>query len=106
MILVITTVSDADAAEALATRLVEKKLAACVQIMPEMRSIYAWQGKIFNEFERLLLIKTVSEKYSELEEFIRANHAYETPEIVAFNAENVSKTYETWLVDYLTKDFV
>lgn len=101
MLIVLTTMPDAAAAEALATKIVEAKLAACVQILPEMRSIYAWQGIIHNEPEHLLLIKTLPENYPALETFIKSNHPYETPEITAISANKISETYLAWMKEYL-----
>jgi periplasmic divalent cation tolerance protein len=101
MLIVLTTVSDEPQAEKLATAIVELRLAACVQILPRMTSVYVWQGNIEREGEHLLLIKTLAEKYDELEAFIKANHAYETPEIVAIDAERVEQNYAGWLKDHL-----
>jgi len=71
MLIVLTTMPDTATAETLAEKIVEAKLAACVQILPEMRSVYFWQGKIHHEPEHLLLIKTLSENYPALEAFIK-----------------------------------
>ena len=101
MLIVLTTVSDEQQAEKLARAVVEKRLAACVQILPRLISVYVWEGKIERENEHLLLIKTLSEKYDELEAFFKANHSYETPEIVAIPAEHVEQNYASWLENYL-----
>ena len=84
-----------------ADRIDEAKLAACVQILPRMRSVYYWEGEINNEAEHLLLIKTLDEKFAELETFIIANHSYDVPEIVAISAEKVSEGYLLWVAEYL-----
>ena len=101
MLIVLTTTSSTEEAESLATGLVESRLAACVQIMPKMTSVYAWEGKVLSESEHLLLIKTLAEKFDELQEFIQRNHSYEVPEIVALAAEQVSESYLNWLNDYV-----
>lgn len=95
MLIVFTTTSTADA-EQLAEAIVDTKLAACVQIIPSIKSIYVWQGELQKEEESLLLIKTLPEKYAELESFIKANHSYDVPEIVAVEAERVSGDYFAW----------
>lgn len=97
MIIVMTTVSTASDGEALAEAVVNAKLATCVQILPPMTSVYLWEGRLQKESEHLLLIKTVPEKWDELEAFITANHSYDVPEIVAIDAEKVSGPYRDWM---------
>ena len=101
MLIVLTTTPTSEEAESLANGLVESRLAACVQILPKMTSVYEWQGKIEKADEHLLLIKTLPEKYEVVEKFILDHHSYETPEIVAIDAEKVSSGYLKWLTDYL-----
>jgi len=96
LIVLVTTPNEAEA-ESLAARIVEAKLAACVQILPRMTSVYVWEGKLQKDAEHLLLIKTLPDKYDELEAFIIANHSYDVPEIVAIDAERVSGPYLAWL---------
>jgi periplasmic divalent cation tolerance protein len=97
MLVVMTTVGNAGEGESLARLIVESKLAACVQILPQMTSVYFWDGKIQSEPEHLLLIKTLEDKFEELSEFIKQNHSYEVPEIVAVNAESASEDYSKWI---------
>lgn len=97
MLIVFTTTSDLNEAERLAQSIVEIKLAACVQILPRMTSVYLWEGKIQTEPEHLLLIKTLEEKFDELSEFIKEHHSYDVPEIVAIEAEKVSEEYLLWM---------
>ncbi|MEP6787559.1 MAG: divalent-cation tolerance protein CutA [Acidobacteriota bacterium] len=97
MLIVLTTIADQAAGEALAVKIVEAKLAACVQIMPQMTSVYIWERRLQKEGEHMLLIKTLPEKYGELEAFITANHSYDVPEIVAIDAANVSDPYLSWM---------
>jgi periplasmic divalent cation tolerance protein len=96
LIVLVTTPNEAEA-ESLAARIVEARLAACVQILPRMTSVYVWEGKLQKDAEHLLLIKTLPDKYDELEAFIIANHSYDVPEIVAIDAERVSGPYLAWL---------
>jgi periplasmic divalent cation tolerance protein len=99
-----TTVENAGEAESLARLIVEAKLAACVQILPRMTSVYFWEGKLHAESEHLLLIKTLEEKFDELSGFIKQNHSYEVPEIVAVNAERVSEDYLNWIRDVTSQN--
>lgn len=101
MLIVFTTAPNPEEAENLAKKIVETKLAACVQVLPRMKSFYFWEGEIQNDSEHLLLIKTLEEKYPALEKFIKANHSYDVPETVALASEKVSNEYLGWLRDYL-----
>ena len=101
MIIVLTTTPNLEEAESLAQKIVEAKLAACVQVLPQIVSFYYWENKLQKDSEYLLLIKTLSERYSEVEKFIQANHTYQTPEIVALSAEKVSEHYQNWMNNYL-----
>ena len=83
-IVVFMTAANSEEAGRLADMLLSKRLAACVQILPEMESVFRWQGKIERQREILLIAKTVSSKFAELEREVVALHSYETPEIVAF----------------------
>lgn len=102
MLVVITTVPKKEEGEMLAKKLVEEKLAACVQVLPEMKSFYFWQEQIQEDSEHLLLIKTLPEKYHLLEKFIKENHSYTVPEIIAIPSEKVSDSYLRWAIDYLS----
>lgn len=101
MLIVLTTTPNADEAEALAHKIVAEKLAACVQILPQMKSVYYWEGEVKKAPEHLLLIKTLGGKFAELEKFILAHHSYDVPEIVAIQEEQVSKDYLNWIKDYV-----
>src|SRR5215218_6172408 len=99
MLVVLTTTPDAEEAERLARIIVTDKLAACVQILSKMTSVYFWEGRVNSEQEHLLLIKTLEEKFDALSEFIQKNHSYDVPEIIAINAEKVSEGYLNWVSD-------
>jgi len=98
-LVVLTTVESVEDGECLANLLVERELAACVQILPPMKSVYRWEGKIEHSREVLLLIKTTSVVYNALEEAIRQNHPYQTPEIVALQIAVGSKKYLDWVAN-------
>lgn len=102
MLVVLTTTSTFEEADTLAGKIVESRLAACVQILPQMTSVYVWEGKTQRESESLLLIKTLPEKWDELSEFISANHTYDVPEIVAIRSEEVSEPYRKWITEILS----
>ncbi|MCA1625671.1 MAG: divalent-cation tolerance protein CutA, partial [Acidobacteria bacterium] len=76
MLVVLTTTPNIEEAENLARKIIEEKLAACVQVLPPMKSFYFWENTVQSESEHLLLIKTIEEKFKELENLIRANHSY------------------------------
>jgi len=97
MLVVLTTVPNMNDGETLAESIVTAKLAACVQILPPMTSVYVWDGSLQRESEHLLLIKTLPEKWDELVAFITENHSYDVPEIVAINAAKASEPYLDWL---------
>ena len=96
-VVVLITAGSRDEAARLAEMLVEARLAACVQIMPEIESVYRWQGAVQREPEVLLLAKTLRGKFVELEREVRALHSYETPEIIALPVVAASLPYMEWL---------
>ena len=100
-IVVLTTVSNDEEAETLARKIVEAKLAACVQILPPMKSVYFWENVVQVDSEHLLLIKTLTEKFDELKSFIHKNHSYDTPEIIALEMSAVAGNYLDWMKSYL-----
>lgn len=94
--LVVTTCANTREAELLAKDLVERKLAACVQ-MHTINSVYRWQDKVEQESEVQLMIKTTSRTYPRLEEWIKDHHSYDVPEIIALPIEAGSKEYLRWI---------
>lgn len=84
-------------ASRLAEMLVASRLAACVQILPQIESVYHWQGAIHRDEESLLLVKTVRANFAALEREVRALHSYETPEIIALPVIKGSSPYLDWL---------
>jgi len=100
-IVVFLTAANGEEATRLADLLIGAHLAACVQILPEMESVYRWQGKIERQSEILLIAKTNAAKFAELEREVRALHSYETPEIVAVPIVAGSTPYLEWLTNSL-----
>jgi periplasmic divalent cation tolerance protein len=96
-IVVLMTAANGEEAARLADLLIGAHLAACVQILPEMESVYRWQGKIERQSEVLLLAKTVLSKFEDLEREVRALHSYDTPEIIALPVVAGSSPYLEWL---------
>ena len=96
-LLVLTNLPDRSAAEKLAGVLVDKRVAACVNILAPCRSVYRWKNDIQQEEEHPMLIKTTAERYPALEAAIRAAHPYELPEIIAVPIERGLPAYLDWL---------
>ncbi|MCC6329407.1 MAG: divalent-cation tolerance protein CutA [Acidobacteria bacterium] len=103
MIVVLITTPDRALASTLASGLVEQRLAACVQILPQMTSVYYWEGEVQRDEEHLLLIKTREDKFTEIEDFIKQNHTYDVPEIVSLRPVRVSDDYRNWLENCLNR---
>ncbi len=93
---VMTTFSDKSAAQKMATMLVASKLAACVQI-DTTDSVYLWDGAVCQEREYRLMIKSSSDLYTVIEDFIMKHHTYELPEIIALPIEEGSVAYFKWI---------
>jgi periplasmic divalent cation tolerance protein len=84
---------DAEVATECATRLVQQRLAACANLLPFCQSIYRWNGAVQTATETVVLFKTTSARYRDLETAIRLTHPYEVPEIVAIRADEASAAY-------------
>lgn len=95
--LVMTTCADADEAGSLASALVEQHLAACVNTVSQVTSTYRWQGRIEQDHECLLIIKTTADRFAALDEAIRARSSYDVPEVVAVPIAAGSAQYLDWL---------
>ena len=96
-LLVITNVPDRATADKLADLLLERKLAACVNILAPCRSVYRWKGALQHDEEHPMLIKTTQERYPALEQALRAGHPYELPEIIAVPIERGLPAYLEWV---------
>jgi periplasmic divalent cation tolerance protein len=96
-IAVFITAPNREEASRLAEILVSERLAACVQILPDIESVYRWKEKTERQQEVLIIVKTTDEKFEALERAVREIHSYETPEIVALPIIAGTKTYLEWL---------
>ena len=97
LLVVITTLPSIEAATALAKALVESHLAACVQMNEGIYSVYRWEGKICEDQEILLSVKTMSHQWEEICAFIKESHPYDLPEIMAFSPEQYDQQYGQWV---------
>ncbi|HEY0721542.1 MAG TPA: divalent-cation tolerance protein CutA [Gammaproteobacteria bacterium] len=95
--IVLTTCPDQESADALAVQLVESRLAACVNIVPGIRSVYRWKGEVLKETELLLVIKSSSTCFESLKEAILARHPYELPEVIAVAVNAGHLPYLAWI---------
>ena len=98
-LLVLTTAGSEMEAQKIAQALVERKLAACVNIVPRIQSIYRWQNKVERAVEYLLLIKTVQAREEQVRAAIRELHSYELPECISILIDGGSMEYLKWLSD-------
>ena len=96
-ITVLCTTKDKAEAEAIAKQLVSFKLAACVNIIDGIQSVYTWEEKLCHEQEALMIIKTTKPLFDDLEKAIQTHHSYDNPEIIALPIEKGSKPYLDWI---------
>ncbi|MBI3978930.1 MAG: divalent-cation tolerance protein CutA [Chloroflexi bacterium] len=99
LVQVVTTTPDVETAEALADLLVERRLAACVQILGPIRSVYRWRGRTERTREWLCLIKSERRLFPAIEQVIKQHHPYEVPEIVALPAAAAARAYHDWVAE-------
>ncbi len=98
VIQVVSSTPTAEDAERIGQQLIEQRLAACVQVVGPIRSIYRWEGKVETANEWLCLVKTRRELFNEVEQAIRSLHPYEVPEILALPIACASGAYVDWLL--------
>ncbi len=96
-IIVFCTVPSTEIADIIASKLVKNKLAACCNILPGMKSVYRWKGKIESSNEVLLLIKSTENNFKRLESEVRILHPYEVPEIISVTIQNGLPEYVEWI---------
>jgi len=96
-LIVLVTTANAEEAARIAEVLVSERLAACVNIVPAIESIYRWEGKVTRDHESLMIIKTTGERYDDLERRVKELHSYSTPEVIALKIERGSEQYLNWL---------
>jgi periplasmic divalent cation tolerance protein len=94
---ILTTVGDESQAIDIAQELVSRHLAACVNIVPAVRSIYRWKGKVWNDEELLLVIKTRQDRIEELHESLKKLHSYELPELLALSVAEGGERVLDWI---------
>lgn len=99
VLIVYCTIPDENTGKSIAATLVTEKLAACVNILPTVLSVYTWQDRIHQEQEALLMIKTTASCYAALEAKLLAVHPYDTPEIIAVPVEKGAPGYLNWVGD-------
>ncbi len=99
--IVLSTAGSEEEARKIARHLVEHQLAACVNIVPQIESIYRWEGKVESSREWLLIVKTTAEKFPAVRDAIRELHSYELPECITINIEDGSPEYIDWLANSL-----
>jgi periplasmic divalent cation tolerance protein len=99
LLVVLTNCPDVEVADRIARTIVEQRLAACVNRLAPVESVYRWQGAVERATEVPLLIKTTRERYAEIEQAIRALHPYEVPEIIAMPVSAGLASYLRWVAD-------
>jgi periplasmic divalent cation tolerance protein len=97
--LVLSTAGSEEEARKIAHHLVERRLAACVNIVPQIESVYRWQGKMESSREWLLLIKTTAEKFAAVRDAIAELHSYDLPECICLDIEDGSAAYLKWIAE-------
>jgi periplasmic divalent cation tolerance protein len=102
--LILVTAPSLEVANQLAYGLVTEHLAACVNVLPQVMSTYAWKGQLERAEEVLMMIKTRHSRYAALEQYIRAHHPYDTPEIVEIPAGQVTQPYREWVLQETSLD--
>ena len=98
-IVILVTAANRDECRKIARHLVEARLAACVNILPPIESVYRWQGQIAEEGEFLLIIKSAKPLFAEIETEILKLHSYRTPEIICLPIDDGSRNYLQWISD-------
>ena len=102
--LILTTASTKIEADQIANKLVQEKLAACVNIIPNIKSIYRWKDKISTDSEFLLIIKTMKSVENKVIQCIKKHHSYDTPEIISFPITGGDKRYLDWMYDSVVQN--
>ncbi|XP_052221741.1 protein CutA homolog isoform X2 [Dreissena polymorpha] len=100
------TVPSMDVGKKLAHGIVQRRLAACVNIIPSVTSVYEWEGKVNEDSELILMIKTSSEKIPDLSKYVRENHPYDCAEVISAKIEDGNEPYLKWIGDTVNKPVV
>jgi|SRR4026208_135280 periplasmic divalent cation tolerance protein len=101
-VIILSTAGTLEEAEKIAQELVQKRMVACVNIVPAIRSVYRWKEEIQKDNEVLMVMKTARDQFEIVEKTIRSLHSYEVPEVISFPLENGSKGYLQWLESSLS----
>ncbi len=96
-ILCLVTIDDLDKAVLIARSLVERKLIACANILPQVRSVYSWKGEVCDESEILMIMKTRDDLFERVQDEIKELHPYEVPEIISINIDRGLPDYLRWI---------
>jgi|SRR6185295_7347607 len=102
-IVVVTTVGTEEQAYLIAREIIARRQAACVNIVPGIRSMYRWKGKICKDGELLLVVKTLEQEFEGIAATIRELHSYELPEILSFSASQAEPGFLAWIADSVDK---
>ncbi len=102
--LVVLSTAPMEAAETLASSLITERLAACVNVLPGITSVYRWKGEVQRDSEALLIIKTARDRVAALRTRLAELHPYDVPEIVAFDVVDSHAPYHQWVVSESTPD--
>ena len=101
-LIVFVTVPSGEDASRIGEALVSERLAACVNVVPGIESIYRWEGEVTRDAEWLLIIKTTEERFEEMERRVKELHVYATPEVIALRISRGSDEYLKWLRESIT----
>ena len=101
ILVILCTVDTEKEGQAIAQALVQREEAACVNIVPQVHSVYRWKDKIQRDTEQLLLIKTVESQIDDLRDALFSMHPYEVPEFVVIRMDDLSSAYREWLISSL-----
>ncbi len=97
-VVVLVTAPSAEKAAEIARAVVQEKLAACGNVLPGIRSIYAWEGKVHDEAEALLMLKAPRQRFQELCDRVVALHPYEVPEVISLSIDGGNERYIDWII--------
>ena len=98
-VLVVLVTCPPEKAQAIAQALVEERVAACVNLVPSLTSVYRWKGEVHQEGEALLLVKTTKDRFEALKQAVLKHHPYELPEVIAFTVDRGHTPYLDWVIE-------
>lgn len=98
-VLVVMVTCPPDKAQAIADALVQERVAACVNVVPSLQSVYRWKGEVHHEGEALLIVKTTKDRFDALKEAVLQRHPYELPEVIAVTVDRGHAPYLDWVVE-------